>query len=63
MYQIIESQTHKAKTDRAERRNREITIIAGSFDTLGLVRVQPEEQNPQEVCLYQEDEKSIHAVV
>lgn len=54
---------HEMKTDRDETRNREITVPAGGFDTLGVVRVQPEEQNPQEVCLYQEAEKSIRAVV
>ena len=51
--------TYDVKTDRPARRNREITVITSNFSTLGSVRVQPEEQNLQKVCLCQADEKSI----
>lgn len=51
--------TYDVKTDRAARRNRKITIITSNFSTLGSVRVQPEEQNSQKVCLHQAGEKSV----
>ena len=51
--------TYDVKTDRAARRNRKIAIITSNLSTLGSVRVQPEEQNPQKVCQYRAGEKSV----